>query len=149
MLYRLDCCALIRSLRWTDGLWTDTPLIRILPGICIFASAYDVIFQIFHPANPGDPPNYKNLAVFAGSYVLLVSQYRGLLSLFDMALQATCGYLTFMPDCECSCPGPLGNDLRLLTLCDSQASTTGYPQEIHANHSRRSAQGINIRRTKC
>ncbi|KAG0001128.1 hypothetical protein BGZ65_003767, partial [Modicella reniformis] len=40
-------------------------------GICIFASAYDVIFQIFHPANPGDPPNYKNLAVFAGSYVLL------------------------------------------------------------------------------
>ncbi|KAF9365611.1 hypothetical protein BGX34_009233, partial [Mortierella sp. NVP85] len=39
--------------------------------ICIFASAYDVVFQIFHPANPGDPPNYKNLAVFAGSYVLL------------------------------------------------------------------------------
>ncbi|KAI7819835.1 hypothetical protein BC939DRAFT_495024 [Gamsiella multidivaricata] len=40
-------------------------------GICIFASAYDVIFQIFHPANLGDPPNYKNLAVFGGSYVLL------------------------------------------------------------------------------
>ncbi|KAG0325932.1 hypothetical protein BGZ99_010385 [Dissophora globulifera] len=40
-------------------------------GICIFASAYDVIFQIFHPANSGDPPNYKNLAVFGGSYVLL------------------------------------------------------------------------------
>ncbi|KAI1319070.1 hypothetical protein EDD11_004959 [Mortierella claussenii] len=40
-------------------------------GICIFASAYDVIFQIFHPANPGDPPDYKNLAVFGGSYVFL------------------------------------------------------------------------------
>ncbi|KAI8604802.1 hypothetical protein EDD21DRAFT_365280 [Dissophora ornata] len=40
-------------------------------GICIFASAYDVIFQIFHPVTVGDPPNYKNLAVFAGSYVLL------------------------------------------------------------------------------
>ncbi|KAG0225233.1 hypothetical protein BGW41_004789 [Actinomortierella wolfii] len=39
--------------------------------ICIFASAYDVIFQIFHPNNPGDPPDYKNLAVFAGSYFLL------------------------------------------------------------------------------
>ncbi|ORZ11331.1 hypothetical protein BCR41DRAFT_111541 [Lobosporangium transversale] len=41
-------------------------------GICIFASAYDVIFQIFHPANMAEPPNYKNLAVFGGSYVLLV-----------------------------------------------------------------------------
>ncbi|KAF9579968.1 hypothetical protein BGW38_003562 [Lunasporangiospora selenospora] len=40
-------------------------------GICIFASAYDVIFQILHPANQGDVPNYKNLAVFGGSYVLL------------------------------------------------------------------------------
>ncbi|KAF9956732.1 hypothetical protein BGZ72_002525 [Mortierella alpina] len=40
-------------------------------GICIFASAYDVIFQIFHPTNTGEPPNYKNLAVFGGSYVLL------------------------------------------------------------------------------
>ncbi|KAG0241342.1 hypothetical protein BGX31_001241 [Mortierella sp. GBA43] len=32
---------------------------------------YDVIFQIFHRPNPSDPPDYKNLAVFAGSYVLL------------------------------------------------------------------------------
>ncbi|KAF9574795.1 hypothetical protein EC968_005581 [Mortierella alpina] len=40
-------------------------------GICIFASAYDVIFQIFHPTTKGEPPNYKNLAVFGGSYVLL------------------------------------------------------------------------------
>ncbi|KAF9113202.1 hypothetical protein BGX27_002043 [Mortierella sp. AM989] len=40
-------------------------------GICVIASAYDVIFQIFNPAYAGDPPNYKNLAVFAGSYVLL------------------------------------------------------------------------------
>ncbi|KAI9241570.1 MAG: hypothetical protein BYD32DRAFT_37573 [Podila humilis] len=40
-------------------------------GICIFASAYDVIFQILHPANKGDVPNYQNLAVFGGSYVLL------------------------------------------------------------------------------
>ncbi|KAG0047427.1 hypothetical protein BGZ83_007516 [Gryganskiella cystojenkinii] len=40
-------------------------------GICIFASAYDVIFQILHPANANDLPNYKNLAVFGGSYVLL------------------------------------------------------------------------------
>ncbi|KAG0247566.1 hypothetical protein BG011_001293, partial [Mortierella polycephala] len=39
--------------------------------ICIFASAYDVIFQIFHPASTGEPPNYKNLAVFGGSYVFL------------------------------------------------------------------------------
>lgn len=42
-----------------------------LLGICIFASAYDVIFQILHPANKGDVPNYQNLAVFGGSYVLL------------------------------------------------------------------------------
>ncbi|KAF9171115.1 hypothetical protein BGX20_008090 [Mortierella sp. AD010] len=40
-------------------------------GICVIASAYDVIFQIFHPSFSGDPPNYKNLAVFVGSYVLL------------------------------------------------------------------------------
>ncbi|KAF9321332.1 hypothetical protein BG003_002513 [Podila horticola] len=40
-------------------------------GICIFASAYDVVFQILHPADKGDVPNYQNLAVFGGSYVLL------------------------------------------------------------------------------
>ncbi|KAF9435375.1 hypothetical protein BGZ76_006415 [Entomortierella beljakovae] len=40
-------------------------------GICVIASAYDVIFQIFHPTYLGETPNYKNLAVFAGSYVLL------------------------------------------------------------------------------
>ncbi|KAF9208920.1 hypothetical protein BGZ49_007126 [Haplosporangium sp. Z 27] len=40
-------------------------------GICVIASAYDVIFQIFNPAYSNDPPNYKNLAVFIGSYVLL------------------------------------------------------------------------------
>lgn len=40
-------------------------------GICIFASAYDVIFQIFHHPQT-EEPNYKNLAVFGGSYVLLV-----------------------------------------------------------------------------
>ncbi|KAF8945364.1 hypothetical protein BGZ47_002824 [Haplosporangium gracile] len=39
-------------------------------GICIFASAYDVIFQIFHHPDT-EEPNYKNLAVFGGSYVLL------------------------------------------------------------------------------
>lgn len=39
-------------------------------GICIFASAYDVIFQIFHHPQT-EEPNYKNLAVFGGSYVLL------------------------------------------------------------------------------
>ncbi|KAG0289610.1 hypothetical protein BGZ96_006873 [Linnemannia gamsii] len=39
-------------------------------GICIFASAYDVIFQIFHHPET-EEPNYKNLAVFGGSYVLL------------------------------------------------------------------------------
>ncbi|KAK3836803.1 MAG: hypothetical protein J3R72DRAFT_200772 [Linnemannia gamsii] len=41
-------------------------------GICIFASAYDVIFQIFHRVD-NEEPNYKNLAVFGGSYVLLVT----------------------------------------------------------------------------
>ncbi|KAF9142195.1 hypothetical protein BGX30_003188 [Mortierella sp. GBA39] len=39
-------------------------------GICIFASAYDVIFQIFHHPETKEP-DYKNLAVFGGSYVLL------------------------------------------------------------------------------
>ncbi|KAF9291748.1 hypothetical protein BGZ68_002467 [Mortierella alpina] len=37
----------------------------------VAVTAYDVIFQIFHPTNKGEPPNYKNLAVFGGSYVLL------------------------------------------------------------------------------